>query len=119
MRFFVTCGDATEGGFEPSEEPLDLVALLVKLSVKFGGQLAVCLRWDHVDCALFPDHASDPVGVICLVGQHVLARLQFVQEELAGRRVMGLSGRQFKPERQAVLICKRMNFRSYSAPRTT
>ena len=93
----------------PFIEALDFVALPVNFIIEFCGEFAVGLRRDHVDCALFPDHLPDPVCVICLVRQHMLARLQVVQERLAGRRVMGLSGRQFIPDRQPVLVGKCMN----------
>ena len=61
------------------KEPLDLVALAVDFSVKLGGQFAVGLWRDHINCALFPDHSPDPVGVIGLVREHMLAGLQLVQ----------------------------------------
>lgn len=88
-----------------------LPALLVKLGIKILRHLAVGFGRDYSDRALFPDHLPDPVGVIGLVGQHRLPGLLSAQQQLADRRVMILSGRQLKPDRQAYLIDKSVDFR--------
>ena len=92
-RLLISGCDAAEGGFEPAEEPFDLVAFFVEGGVEFGGQFAIGFGRDDGDGTLFPDHVSDPVSVISLVCEHILTGLQVVQELLAGRCVMGLSGR--------------------------
>ena len=65
---------------------------------------AVGLGRDHVDSALFPDHVPDPVRVICFVCEHVLTRLQVVEQRLARRRVMSLTGCQFISDWKPILI---------------
>ena len=84
----------------------------VRLWIEFCGQFTVCLGRDHVDSALIPYHVPDPVSVICFVREHVLTRLQVVEQRLARRCVMGLTGCQFISDRQAILIGKCMYFRS-------
>lgn len=76
------------------------------------GNLRFDLDGMTVDCTLFPDHLTDPVGVIGLVRQHVLTGLQSIQKMLAWGRVMSLPMRQLKPDGQAILIGKCMNFRA-------
>ena len=86
--------------------------MFVDFGVEIFRDFAVGLGRNYVDGPLFPDHFPDPVGVIGLVRNDVLTGLQAVQKLLAGRGIMGLSRRQFKPDRQAVLIGKCMNFRA-------
>ena len=73
---FVSCGDTAEGSLEATEKSFNLVALPVHFLVEFLRDLAVGLGRDHVNRALLPNHFADPFGVVCLVGQHPLARLQ-------------------------------------------
>ena len=70
---FVSCGDTAEGSLEATEKSFDFVALPVHYLVEFLRDLAVGLGRDHVNRALFPNHIADPIGIVCLVGQHPLA----------------------------------------------
>ncbi len=76
-----------------NEEGMDggrpLVAEFVELCVEGFWHFAVGLGRNDVYRALFPDQFSDPVGILGLVSQHRLSRLQLVQEHPANRRVMG------------------------------
>ena len=130
----MVCCDPSERRFQTTREPFDPVALVVKFGVEVGGSLAIGLWRDDVDCVLFPDHLSDPAGVTGFVRQPKLTGLQAVQALLARRRIIGLTGRRFKPDRQAVLlckvlvckvpvckvpVCKSVDFRAQAAPGTT
>ena len=60
----------------PPKKRSIFVALPVQFLVEFLRDLAVGLRRDHGDRTLFPDFIADPVGIVCLVGKHRLAKLQ-------------------------------------------
>ena len=80
-----------ERSLEATEKAFDFVAQPVHFLVEFLRDLAVGLGRDYVNRALFPNHIADPIGIVCLVGQHPLAWLQPSWQRLTYWRVMGLT----------------------------
>ncbi len=101
---------------EFGEEPLDPVAAFVRVPVERERCRAARHRFDHRLCPHVGQPFTQPVTVICRVGQQSLTGADRAEHIVGGTTVMGLSGGEFQRDRQAVRIRDSVDFGRQTAP---
>ena len=104
--------------FELAEEAFDQVALAIDALVDRAVDEALSGRGDVGFGPALPDQVEERICVVATIGDDVAA-FQAIEQNRRCTQVMGLSGCQHEPDRQAVLIDQSIDLGAQSSTRTT
>ena len=116
FEFFVPRGEAAEV-FESREAAFDAVSLFIEVFIVLALLLAIGFRRDDRDGTHRFDMLDDRIGVVALVGQHVLGR-SLSQQDDGLRAVVHLPCGHGEVHRQPPLVGQQMDLRGQASSGT-